>query len=485
MPILNPHKNMFAALTLGVLGLGCGPESLQHTSPGQVSSLNTSPTWTPNVLMRGGTTGDNDELLDVVVTSSGNVIVGGYDNGKRGLSSVDPSGNAVGVILEYKYEADQGKLVLQANTKEGLSNSSAEVIEALALRPNAGGPALKEDVYFVGRTNGQLTATPNAGQFDLFAGWWNREDGSKYRAQFGDQRPQHPLRLGFDKAGDMVISGFNDTYVPSNYVEEWEDPFIIKLHKAGGQLEVAADWPKPAGNGRWTAVQFNTPGTDFMPGMCVNNPATGASTIFVTGAITNGTERGMFVREYQTTGTPGWVKQPTTISLDMAAAASMTNDGSRLLVAGSTYARLGTAQFGDQDAIVESRHPTTGEREWVQQYGSPGNDWVTDMAVDSQGNIYLVGETLGSFPGFTNAGDYDVFVIKLNASGLNPQYFQVGSSMDDHPSAVAVDNNGNVYVVGYTTGTLNPAVPNKGQRDGFILRLAPEEVTASCHATAL
>ena len=472
MPVLNSRRSLLAALTLGAITSACGPEELRAPLVTQRSSLAYSSKWGMTSLMRNGSTNENDEWIDVVTTSAGNVVVGGYDNGKRGQSAVDPSGNARGIIFEYSYNSANSTFdYVQSKTIN--QNSSAETVEALAL-----GPLPSEDVYFVGRTNGKVSSTPNAGQFDIYAGWWSRGPNTAVYAQFGDERPQHPLRLALDKAGDLVISGHNDTYVPTNYVEEWEDPFIVKLHKSGDSLSIAPGWPTPAGKPRWTSVQFNIAGSDFMPGMCVDKPATGDSSIYVTGVIGSGPDRGIFLRKYQASnGAQVWKTTPSNIALDMGAATLMTKDGQHLLFAGSTYKKLGAQQYGGQDVVVSSVNPATGAVEWSQQYGSSDEDWVTDMALDDEGNIYLVGETLGTVDSnVPNQGDYDVFVIKLDKNGENPKKFQIGSPLEDHPAAVAVDAHKNIYVVGYTAGSLQEGLANGGQRDAFILRLtAPSD----------
>jgi hypothetical protein len=49
----------------------------------------------------------------------------------------------------------------------------------------------------------------------------------------------------------------------------------------------------------------------------------------------------------------------------------------------------------------------------------------------------------------------------------------MGSEGDDHPSAIAVDSTGDIYVVGYTTGSLAEEGGNVGGRDGFLMKLSP------------
>ena len=53
--------------------------------------------------------------------------------------------------------------------------------------------------------------------------------------------------------------------------------------------------------------------------------------------------------------------------------------------------------------------------------GGPGNETITGVTVDTQGNIYVVGETFGNFPNPTSGafqnqlrGRTDAFIIKIS-----------------------------------------------------------------------
>ena len=53
--------------------------------------------------------------------------------------------------------------------------------------------------------------------------------------------------------------------------------------------------------------------------------------------------------------------------------------------------------------------------------GGPGNESLTGVTVDPQGNIYVVGETFGNFPNPTSGaiqnqlrGRTDAFIIKIS-----------------------------------------------------------------------
>jgi hypothetical protein len=91
---------------------------------------------------------------------------------------------------------------------------------------------------------------------------------------------------------------------------------------------------------------------------------------------------------------------------------------------------------------------------WHTFFGGDSYDNVSGIAVDLDGNIYVVGQTSSStFVGSPISpflGEYDIYVAKLNSSGALQWYTFLGDTSDDQAGKVAVDTSGNVYVVGRT-----------------------------------
>jgi len=91
---------------------------------------------------------------------------------------------------------------------------------------------------------------------------------------------------------------------------------------------------------------------------------------------------------------------------------------------------------------------------WTSRYTGivSGIDEVRGMVIDNSGNTYITGRSQGS--GLNN--NYDIATIKYNQSGdsLWVERFN-GGGMGlpvDEPNDIAVDNIGNVYVTGFSTG---------------------------------
>ena len=99
--------------------------------------------------------------------------------------------------------------------------------------------------------------------------------------------------------------------------------------------------------------------------------------------------------------------------------------------------------------------------------GGSGADSANAIAVDDQGSVYIVGDAGKDFPGnpFTNSGH--VFVAKINPAGSAIVFSMfLGGNSYEYATDVAVDSAHNIYVVGNTFSTnfpvLNAAQSTKG-----------------------
>ena len=118
--------------------------------------------------------------------------------------------------------------------------------------------------------------------------------------------------------------------------------------------------------------------------------------------------------------------------------------------------------------------------------GGSGADTAYAIALDSQHNFYVSGETASSdFPisggvQGTSGGTNDAFVLKIKADGSGLAYSTfLGGSLIDASQALAVDSTGSAYVTGYTSSsnfpTMNPLQPAlAGDQDIFVTKLSPD-----------
>jgi hypothetical protein len=147
---------------------------------------------------------------------------------------------------------------------------------------------------------------------------------------------------------------------------------------------------------------------------------------------------------------------------------------------------------GSQDVFVAKLNSTGTVIDYLTYIGGSGTETAAAIALDSSGDAYVTGSTTSTdLPTTTGAvettyggGSSDGFVAKLNAAGSSIAYATyLGGSSSDAASAIAVDSNGNAYVVGETESSNFPTSSGSFQSkftfkynagsepDGFITEL--------------
>jgi len=141
---------------------------------------------------------------------------------------------------------------------------------------------------------------------------------------------------------------------------------------------------------------------------------------------------------------------------------------------GATWGSPLNAYTGGSDIFVLKLN-SSGVLQWNTFYGSSDFDDGTGIAVDGSGNVYVTGESYAAWGSPLNAyaGDRDIFVLKLNSSGALQWNTFYGSSSYDYGVGIAVDGGGNVYVTGESGATWgSPLNSYTGDGDIFVLKLS-------------
>ncbi|MCH8839506.1 MAG: SBBP repeat-containing protein [Planctomycetes bacterium] len=214
----------------------------------------------------------------------------------------------------------------------------------------------------------------------------------------------------------------------------------------------------------WTR-QLGTSDFDWSYGVS----ADGLGNVYMSGLTrgdlqgTNAGERDALLTKYNASGTLLWTNQFGTSSYDIGNAVSADGLGN-IYISGVTGGNLGGPLVGYGDAFI-SKFDDSGTLLWTRQLGTTQWDTSYGMAADGLGNIYISGYTWGSLEG-TNAGYGDAFVSKYDDSGTLLWTRQPGSNLYDISNDVTADSAGNVYIAGVTsTGPSNFA-----DHDAFVIK---------------
>jgi len=434
----------------GTIGPGTGTGGTAIGTGGSVGAC--AQPWVGDIQIA---TALDDEVTAVTAAAGGGFYVTGYERGDDNSTDVIPAGDARAVIARYD---GQGLLIW----KSVVDTSQADTAEDVQVDPATG------NLIVVGRTSGALAGFQNAGQMDMYVSVFDSGGDPLGAIQIGDERPQHPVRLGLGPNNKILVAGYDDIFIPSNYVAALSHGFLAELTIGSAPTFAPSEdfWHRSA--------FFDSPppppnNEDFTTGVAV--AAAGDGTMYVSSTVDGRVDvRGMFLTKLDASGQTIWSTRLSGDAGDFLAAVGLSPNGD-LFVAGAASAHVAGVEVGQQDAFVAKIDKTTGAVLWAALPGTPESDYPTAMTFDPAGNIYLTGQTLGTIAGgASNQGGVDIFAVKIGPSGGILSSWERGSAGDDFPAGIAVDACGHVFVGGFTTGALIAGQPNKGGRDGFVVK---------------
>lgn len=376
-----------------------------------------------------------DDSAGVTITRTGDVLVYGYEFGQLGIENVEPHGEPRGFIERMPGRRWGWRWQLPAPYGGAVDSVDARADGLL-------------------QVTGRVREPPPTGeraQYQLFVGQVDANGELVEYRELGERPSEHPAETA-SVNGWNAAAGYHEIYIPTNYVASVEDPFVVTWRD--GDLEHARMMP------------FQTPWFDVVEGVAVDPNGT----VSVAGSSRGGDIRGAFVRQFEPGGDVIATKWLSRGAQESLSAIRRLPDGD-FIVAGSTWLPLGGAtSAGAEDVFVARYDATFSTARWLRTLGTTSSEVVTDMYVDDDGRVWIVGETLGSFGRTPNRGSYDLFVAALSSDGVVRWVEQRGSDGDERPTRIAVDACEHVLVAGATNGSLVVGFEATGF-DAFVLRV--------------
>lgn len=302
--------------------------------------------------------------------------------------------------------------------------------------------------------------------------------------QFGDGGLGNP---GVSADFDPGPGSFNLTSVGN------DDVFLSKLDSAGNFV-----WAR-----RWggvshdsaLALAVDTGGTVYSGGLF-----SGTVDFDVGVGIFNMTQvagNAGFVQKLDSGGNFVWAKQWVGGSGGSSGVSGLAIDSQGNVVAAGSF--NGTADFDPGTGVYNlasqsgidmyvAKLSGDGAFQWAGQMGGISDQYVSDLALDSAGNVFTTGQFLNTtdfdpasgVANLTSAGAFDVFVSKITRDGYYAWASKLGGKSNDRGQGIAVDNAGRVYVTGDFAGTadfdpgvgvINLSVQGANNSDVFLSRL--------------
>jgi hypothetical protein len=132
-----------------------------------------------------------------------------------------------------------------------------------------------------------------------------------------------------------------------------------------------------------------------------------------------------------------------------------------------------------------AKFTSNGNRTWGTYYGGNGYDFGNDLVTDANANVYLAGRTAsvtdiastGAWD-VTRDNSYDGYLVKFSSNGVRLWGTYYGGEGQDNIYALAIDSNYNIFISGNTSSTNGIAsagawdISLGGDQDAFLAKFS-------------
>jgi hypothetical protein len=297
--------------------------------------------------------------------------------------------------------------------------------------------------------------------------------------RFGENSSQKGTSVATDSAGNILLTGSFDSTVDFGggalTSAGGSDLFITKLDPAGAHL-----WSKRFGD---TDSQVGRSITTDSAGNVLLTGYFGGTVDFGGGALTSAGGSDLFIAKFDPVGAHLWSKRFGDAGSQVGS--SITTDSADNVLLTGYF--TGTVDFGggaltsagDYDLFVTKLDPA-GAHLWSKRFGDAGYQEGSSITTDSSSNVLLTGsfDDTVDFGGgaLTSAGGDDLLVAKLDPAGAHLWSKRFGDTNDQHGSSISIDSAGNVLLTGHFLGTVDfggGALTGAGLYDLFVAKLDP------------
>ncbi len=313
------------------------------------------------------------------------------------------------------------------------------------------------NIYVTGYTEGGLNGYTNLGEEDIFLLKYNSSGTIQWTRQLGTSESDIAHGVAVN-SNYIYVVGETEGGLDNNTNSGDKDIFLVQYNASGTRL--------------WTQ-QLGTTSDDVAYGVEVDSSNNAYVTGKTYGGLDNNSNFGsadIFLAKYNSSGVLQWANQYGTSSEDVAYA--ITHRSSNVYLTGYTKGNLNSesnSHTGSADVFIINDYDNSTYRNTVLLGGGTNNaEKGRSISVDSSNNVYVTGDNN------TTNGDYDAFLAKFNSS-LSAQWTDnitsdnTTGSYADYGYGVMVNSDGYIYVVGNTGGEIDNNT-NSGEQDVFIFK---------------
>lgn len=335
--------------------------------------------------------------------------------------------------------------------------------------------------------------TTLGGNNDAFIANFNSIGVRQWATYYGGSNVEYGNGITTDMSGNIVITGASSSNISiatlgahqTTYAGNF-DAFIAKFNSNGVRL-----WSTYYGGSDFDIGKGIT--TDSIDNIIITGSTSSTSGIATSGAyqtINFGGSYDAFIVKFNSSGVIQWGTFYGGISSDDGIGIVKDYNGN-ILIIGTTYSNSSIATIGAHQTthgggldLFITKFNTLGIIQWATYYGGFGNEYGSDIILDTTGNIIICGytdstnsiTTSGVHQTIYGGGYKDAFLAKFNSNGVRQWGSYYGGSNYDVSNDVTTDINGNIIIIGTTNSLTAISTSGShqttfgGNNDAFIVK---------------
>jgi uncharacterized delta-60 repeat protein len=335
-------------------------------------------------------------------------------------------------------------------------------------------------VYVAGRTDSE-----GAGNFDASVVKYDSSGTLQWQRTIGGSGSEYAVGIAADSSGNIYAAGYQNSYgsAPNQFylvkynssgTLQWQRSLVCigtlycrrvvvdssdsNVYLAGfssvtnstsGGNDIFICKYSASGDLQWQRILGGS-STEFASGIGVDS-SNNVYILFYTLSIGQG-NYDMGLAKYNSSGVLQWQRTIGGTAFD-------ANGGLAVDSSGNSYFCVETSSEGQGGTdIAVAKYNSSGVLQWQRIIGGTANENARSTALDSSGNVYVLGETNS-----VGQGDYDALIVKYNSSGTLQWQRSLGTTAAENGDSIFADGSGNIYLAGDTTIS--------GNTDGLIVKL--------------
>lgn len=388
---------------------------------------------------------NDDDVKDMAIDNDGNI----YITGKTKNSLSGQSNNGGDDILIAKYSYSGTPLWVRLRGGSGNECGNGIVVDSSG------------NVYVTGYTTSSFDGNTMQGEDDIFIMKYDTNGVWKWTKFKGANKADEANDIAIDSSGYIYIAGWTTSSFDGQANGGSSDYLILKYDTNG--------------NWQWTRIF----GAD-MPNQLNAISLDSESNIYVTGYFSDSINNRTVVvlLKYDKNGnkikdTSSW---GNCLSSSDQAGFDINVNNSLGLVYITGYTNSATfyskTNHGKKDAFLLCFNLNL-DYQWGTLIGGVEDEYGQRLFIDSNNNIYIVGHSKSSFNNQANKGDYDIFVSKYSSATTHQWTLFKGGSNSEGGYGIAIKNE-SVYFAGSTKSSFDDKT-NAGGYDVCIIKIIQPE----------